>query len=90
MTLRELIDALEEIAHDRGDDVEVRLAHQPRWAFEYSIREVQMVDLADDDEDDEDEERPMDPKEAEPIVYLLEGEQLGYLPGAAAQQFGWN
>jgi hypothetical protein len=93
MNVRELIDALEDIAADVGDHVEVRLAYQPRWPFEYGISDVQAVDLSDDsdeDDDDSDEPQPADPKDAEYVVYLVEAEQLGYLPGAAAKQIGWE
>ena len=38
MTLAELIDNLERVRDENGDeDIEVRLAHQPSWPFEYSI-----------------------------------------------------
>jgi len=54
MTLGELIERLQEVADefgDKADDVEVRLAHQPRWAFEYSIAGVALsTDLAENDD----------------------------------------
>ena len=72
MRLSELLETLQSIADDHPDqDPEVRLAMQPRWAFEYSIYSVASVPL----EDDRGEEAP--------VVYLSEGAQLGYLPGEA-------
>ena len=72
MRLSELLETLQMIADDYPDeDPEVRLAMQPRWAFEYSIHSVAPVLF----EGDRGEETP--------VVYLSEGVQLGYLPGAA-------
>jgi len=72
MRLSELIENLQWIADDYPDeDPDVRLAMQPRWAFEYSIYSVTPVSL----EDRQGEEVP--------VVYLSEGVQLGYLPRAA-------
>lgn len=78
MTIGEMIEQLEMIADEYGSDVEVRLATQPNWPFEYSITDtiVATADIDfDEDEEDEDEE-PM-PN----IVYIGEGRQIGYLPG---------
>lgn len=52
MTIRDMINELEQFAEEHGDDCEVRLAHQPRWAFEYSISSVVAVDLNEPDPDD--------------------------------------
>lgn len=72
MRLSELLETLQSIADEYPDeDPEVRLAMQPQWAFEYSIHSVTPVSL----ENDRGEEVP--------VVYLSEGVQLGYLPGAA-------
>lgn len=70
MTVDELLGLLEEY---RNSDAEVRLAMQPRWAFEYSIDRVEEV--MDDEENI--------------TLYLSEGEQIGYLPEGAAQVLGW-
>lgn len=73
MRLSELLETLQSIADDYPDaDPEVRLAMQPQWAFEYSIHSVTPVSLEEDDRGEE-----------APVVYLSEGVQLGYLPGAA-------
>ncbi len=73
MTVAELIEELRFI----DPNAEVRLAQQPRWAFEYSIDAVVEVEL-DDDEDDE-----------KTVVYISEGEQLGYLPVEAKNRLYW-
>lgn len=73
MTISELIGDLEDLAADYGDDTEVRMANQPNWPFEYSIDSVV---AADDDVD-------------VPVVYIVEGEQLGYLPVDVTAELGW-
>jgi hypothetical protein len=45
MNIRELIEALESVAQDHGDEVDVRIADQPAWPFEYEIGQVESVDL---------------------------------------------
>ncbi len=81
MTLRELIDELEDAASEYGDDIEVRLAQQPRWAFEYSVDSgdtpVAVAKIRGDR------------GKRETVAYIGEGRQLGYLPGAAAVALGW-
>jgi hypothetical protein len=56
MTLRRLIEALEDLAAEHGDNAEVRLAFQPSWPFEHSIGEI----AANADEDADDEPDDMD------------------------------
>lgn len=81
---------LKQLLDDLDDDAEVRLAHQPSWPFEYSLADVVAIDRDDDEaepthraiEDDEDE--------CATVVYLVEGDQLGYLPGHAAAEIGWK
>ena len=76
MPLSEFIDLLLDIQERlQGEDPEVRLALQPSWPFEYSIRSVTCLGGPEDPEDLEGEDAP--------VVYLSEGVQLGYLPGAA-------
>jgi hypothetical protein len=89
MRLSELIEILQDIADvQEGADPEVRLAHQPRWPFEHSIDQVIAMPAADDD----DEGEPADPDAApaDVVVYIAEGAQLGYLPGAPARELGWG
>jgi hypothetical protein len=58
-------------------DAEVRIAQQPAWPFEYALDTAQAVVTVDLDD-------------GQPVVYLVEGQQLGYLPGQAADQLGWG
>ncbi|MGQ0615004.1 MAG: hypothetical protein ACT4PV_14820 [Planctomycetaceae bacterium] len=81
MTLTELIEQLQEIADDLGEEAaataEVRLAIQPRWAMEYSLGGVALsTDIEPEDENDDVEDDDDEP----PVVYLAEGRQLGYAP----------
>lgn len=79
-TIRELIDALEDYAERHGDDREVRFMSQPNYPFEYSITAAVSSEAIkewrtrsegkDGEEDDEDDE--------DGVIYLLEGDQLGY------------
>jgi hypothetical protein len=75
MNLRDLIDALEDLAAEHGDQTEVRTAQQPRWAFEYSIETVAAVPAR---------------RKVPACVYLGEGSQIGYLPHAAGVALGWS
>ena len=80
MTARDLIEELEyAISINGNEDVEVRVAQQPTWPFEYSIDEA--VTIAVDDEEIGDKK--------EKIVYLSEGAQLGYLNEDASRELGW-
>lgn len=88
MTLRDLLDRLTDVADEYGDDVEVRLAIQPSWPFEHSIRDVEVVDPADAEDDEEAE--AADENDEPVVVYIAEGRQLGYLPGTASRALGWR
>lgn len=84
MTAQDLIEELNyAIERNGGEDVEVLLAQQPKWAFEYSID--QAVFVAEEDEESDDDRTP--PKNIK--VYLSEGSQLGYLNPNAARELGW-
>jgi hypothetical protein len=77
-TIRDLIDILTDIADEHGDELEVRLAIQPQWAFEHSIGTIGMT-------------KAVHGAKAEPaVVYIAEGGQVGYLPGAAGAAVGWT
>ena len=79
MKAKELIEELEyAISINGGNDVEVRTAQQPRWAFEYSIDSAVTIEVDDEDTD-----------EKEKIVYLGEGSQIGYLNEDASRELGW-
>ena len=69
MRIRDLIDALEEIAENDGDDVEVLIMSQPQWPFEYSFSRI--VQRRDFDKDVDEGDDATD-------VFLLEGSQLRY------------
>lgn len=78
MTIRDLIDELTDIADEYGDDIEVRLAHQPRWAFEYGIDRVGVATMKDRDRGGD-----------QTVAYIAEKGQIGYLPQVAAVAVGW-
>ena len=80
MTVGELIDVLQEM----NPDSEVRWAAQPAWPFEYDIENVVVVR---EEYDPDDEEGEVD---LEPVVYLVEGRQLGYLPSNVCEEIGWK
>jgi len=65
MTVEELIQELQYF--DRN--VEVRIAQQPSWPFEYDLNGAAFIDGK---------------------VWLIEGNQLGYLPGKVAEDLGWK
>jgi len=79
---------LKRLLEDIDDDAEVRFASQPSWPFEYSIAyvyehwpEPEPYPEGDDLEGEEFEDVP--------VVYLVEGRQLDYLPGDVKDQIGW-
>jgi hypothetical protein len=74
MTVRQLIEELEFM----NQDVEIRFASQPSWPFEYSIDDVIDAEI----------ENPRT-GEAEEVVYLAEGRQIGYLPSEAKNELMW-
>jgi len=86
MKVIELKEALEQMP----DEAEVRLAMQPSWPFEYSISDVIPLEPIEE-ELDEEEKREDDPEfdDTIKVVYLVEGSQLGYLPGEASEAIGW-
>jgi len=74
------------------DEVEVRFASQPAWPFEYSIADVIFVDsnIPEPNEDGEiDLEKYYEEDDTNNIIYLVEGQQLGYLPSAVKEVIGW-
>jgi hypothetical protein len=56
-------------------NAEVRLATQPSWPFEWSLSRSQPAVEVDLD--------------SQPVVYLVQGSQLGYLPDIACRELGW-
>ncbi len=78
MTVAELMEELEDV----DPDAEVRLAMQPSWPFEYAIGRIAQVSAPEDESARKDEEPQ--------VVYLSEGNQLGYLPGYVSEDLGWK
>ena len=74
MTVADLIEELKWMP----EEAEVRFASQPNWPFEYSIDDVVSVEI---------ENRRTG--EAEGVVYLAEGRQIGYLPSEAKNELMW-
>lgn len=90
MKLQELIELLEGIADEHGD-IEVRLASQPSWPFEYAIPHDHIVAVvpADDDEFELEDESTREVAQ-ETVCYIGEGRQLGYLSSSATNALGWG
>ena len=65
MTVEELIQELQY----QDPELEVRIASQPSWPFEYKVNGV---------------------GESEGKVWIVEGDQLGYLPEVVASDIGWK
>ena len=73
MTLNDLIERLEEYRDQLGEDAEVRLMTQQNWPFENTITGLASgaeINETDDDDDDD--------VETDAVVYIVEGQQLGY------------
>jgi len=78
MTIDELIARLEEYRDEIGGEAEVRLMTQQNWPFENSIYGLASgAEINDFDEDDEDEGDDDDATE-DAVLYIVEGQQLGY------------
>ncbi len=105
MNIRDLKEIIGEAEMEGADDeTEVRYAHQPSWAFEYSINDAdsKVVDVnkeAAPDPQDYEEDLEYDvaytkwlqesSQDPEYILYLVEGRQLDYLPGVVSAEIGW-
>jgi hypothetical protein len=76
MTINELIERLEDYRDEIGGDAEVRLMTQSNWPFENDIfglaSGAEINDEGDDDPNDDGD------VEADDVVYICEGQQLGY------------
>lgn len=82
------ISELKELIADLPDDAEVRIAHQPKWPFEYSVGDSAYVEVSVPAETDEDAD-PVKANGAPGVLFLAEGTQLGYLPGQAKDELRW-
>lgn len=86
MIVEELMALLEEM----DPEAEVRLASQPAWPFEWTISTVVEVEDSKIEGDQETGEEFWRETGAGRIVYIAEGQQLGYLPGYVSDQLGWR
>lgn len=78
MTIDELIARLEDYRDEIGGDAEVRLMTQQNWPFENSIYGLASgAEINDYDEDDEDGGDGDDASE-DAVLFIVEGQQLGY------------
>jgi hypothetical protein len=73
MTIDELMERLEEYREELGGDTEVRLMTQQNWPFENTVAGLasgaEINEREDGDDEDVDEDR---------VVFIVEGQQLGY------------
>jgi hypothetical protein len=77
MTIDELIARLEDYRDEIGGDAEVRLMTQQNWPFENSIYGLASgAEINDYDEDDED--GGDDDAAEDAVLFIVEGQQLGY------------
>jgi hypothetical protein len=77
MTIDELIARLEEYRDEIGGDAEVRLMTQQNWPFENSIYGLASGAEINDYQDDEDGNDDDDAAE-DAVLFIVEGQQLGY------------
>ena len=78
MTIDELIARLEDYRDEIGGDAEVRLMTQQNWPFENSIYGLASgAEINDYDEDDEDGGDDDDAAE-DAVLFIVEGQQIGY------------
>jgi hypothetical protein len=78
MTIDQLIERLNEYRDEIGGDAEVRLMTQQNWPFENTICGLASgAEINDFDKDDEDEGDDDDATE-DAVLYIVEGQQLGY------------
>lgn len=80
MTIDELIERLEDYRDQIGGDAEVRLMTQQNWPFENTVYGLASgAEINESEDDDEDEgESDDDDVEQDAVLYIVEGQQLGY------------
>lgn len=95
---------LKRLLEDFDDDAEVRLASQPGWPMEYHVNDAiwvgknangtlrarspwitEMPYNGEESEEEIEESEDFDPG----VIYLVEGEQIGYLPEVVKDELGW-
>ena len=81
MTVGELKEHLSDLAGagQINDNTEVRMAQQPRWAFEYATGDG----IATSNHDE------AGAPEVAKALYLEQGHQIGYLPEGVSNELGW-
>lgn len=93
MNIQELIEELEYLVEQHGEETEVRFASQPSWPFEYSIDRIEAVAEEEceycDGEGCENCGGSGESEDGTKVVYLAEGRQIGYLPGSVKERLGW-
>ena len=92
MTLEDLVYELQKLVKEGYKDADVRWASQPRRPFEYEIDAVvQTTEQYETGYTDHTENGdPVPEVEEKDVIYLAEGRQIGYLPGAARDKLGWR
>lgn len=81
VTVAELIFVLDQVCEGEDrDSVEVRLAMQPNWPFEYTIGPGPDITIVEIEENESQKK----------VIYLPEGYQVGHLPTEAAVALGWR
>lgn len=76
------MDTIDRRLRDYDPDTPIRLATQPGWRFEYTLGRVVLT--PNDDEGDGTEPT------SDPVVWIAEGRQVGYLPPIARNALGWS
>lgn len=84
MTIDEMIERLEEYKSccANGGLTEIRLATQPNWPFEWTIKGMVSTREAEDATGEESDET-----NEEEVLYICEGDQIGYLNGTVQYVF---
>lgn len=78
MTIDELIARLEDYRDEIGGDAEVRLMTQQNWPFENSIYGLASGSEINDYDDDDEEGGDDDDAAEDAVLFIVEGQQLGY------------
>jgi hypothetical protein len=73
MTIDQLIERLEDYRDEFGGDAEVRLMTQEEWPFENQIAGLCSGEEINEHDDGEDQD-----VEDDHVIYIVEGQQLGY------------
>ncbi len=83
------VSELKEILDDYPGEMEVKLAQQPHWSFQYSIGNVVEASTIDEDEDQPGVDE-LSGEKGETCIFIGEGGQDKYLSSDAASKLGWK